>query len=704
MSEETIPLTFEAVDNLSKAVKTMTDMLEKMGLQQADTTKKTEEATKATDKQGDEVQVTSSRWEVLAAKMEVAKGYYEVVAGAASLVSERVAFANEKWDEQSKKLGKSASALGSIAEANAKAEKAQNKMYAALGKAIDRSSVFQTIAISQEQLFKRLEKVIKDNSDAIAKWANDIGVNAAQSLQKFGVFVQENSEYMARFVLYITNLKNAFDASLGSISAFAKLFRTQIYGAVTVASSAIFNMIDGLIALSNAAGVMVPQSLVDARDSAKAFTDYMAQNTVDSLEDTANTALEAGKSLAKFGGNLWDIATGTPDGLKDTQKAIEAIGKTAEETGKKAQENLAKGLSGRGRRRSDLGPTEEDTTFQKMLEARLDLYEQINEKTKEAGDRGIDLINNARAEAIAKRQSLQDLQAELAILEASIAREFDRNEAEAIRFEKQAAMIQLQKELEGISDTQVRAETEKVRLAQIEFEEKTKLKALEEERFNLQTESITQMGDYLAEAFGNLPNMIDNISESTQRMVEGFSAAIPKVSELANAFRVYNKQGATAEDQQQAISAAIGAGAGILSNVTASFIEDKKKQAAIEALINAAAAAASYATGNIPAGIAYTAAAVTYGAAAAFGGGSGGGGASVSSGASSSGTYTFDRDEERRANAEAIAEALNAGNGVGDGIVINVDFGSSTNLESSPQTARRITDALAPELERMMRR
>ena len=194
-------------------------------------------------------------------------------------------------------------------------------------------------------------------------------------------------------------------------------------------------------------------------------------------------------------------------------------------------------------------------------------------------------------------------------------------------------------------------------------------------------------------------------------MIDGFAKAAQKVAGLVNSFSAYKKQGATVEQQQEAFNQSLNLGVGILGTATDAFIDSERKKALMLALINAAAAAAAFASGiqgnpaGFPAAIQYGVAAAGYGVAAAFSGGGGApSGGSAGGGASAPSMASFDRDAERRANAEAIAEALNGNNGQAGGIIINVDFGNSTNLESSPQTVQRISDALAPELEKLLRR
>jgi hypothetical protein len=60
-------------------------------------------------------------------------------------------------------------------------------------------------------------------------------------------------------------------------------------------------------------------------------------------------------------------------------------------------------------------------------------------------------------------------------------------------------------------------------------------------------------------------------------------------------------------------------------------------------------------------------------------------------------------ENERRANAEAIAEAIQDRQG-GGAVTINLSFDNALIASDSPQAAKIITDLIAPELENIIRR
>lgn len=153
------------------------------------------------------------------------------------------------------------------------------------------------------------------------------------------------------------------------------------------------------------------------------------------------------------------------------------------------------------------------------------------------------------------------------------------------------------------------------------------------------------------------------------------------------------------EAQAAALTAAVGAG----SALTSLLVQDAKKRAKIEALINAAAAVAAGAgfltTGNP----AFLAAAVQHGIASAkfalVAGSVGSGrpsiGATGSAGGATSAGLQTTRDPrvDQKALVDAFATALREQLAQPTQVTYNIDFGSSTHLRGAPDTARAIYDA-----------
>jgi hypothetical protein len=128
--------------------------------------------------------------------------------------------------------------------------------------------------------------------------------------------------------------------------------------------------------------------------------------------------------------------------------------------------------------------------------------------------------------------------------------------------------------------------------------------------------------------------------------------------------------------------------------VADSLIENERAIAAIKAAFEAAQAVAAGASGNIPGAIGHAAASVQF---AAVAGGAGSGGAAATGAASQAAGKDLAPQAEQQARetgkifAEELAAAQDGGRG---GIQVNIDMGSSVNLESSAATARRINAAI----------
>ena len=151
------------------------------------------------------------------------------------------------------------------------------------------------------------------------------------------------------------------------------------------------------------------------------------------------------------------------------------------------------------------------------------------------------------------------------------------------------------------------------------------------------------------------------------------------------------KQLADAQKAQNDVAFAAVAG-GIA--VADSLIENERAIAAIKSAFEAAQAIAAGAAGNIPGAIGHAAASVQF--AAVAGGAGGGAAASPKREARSVGDALAPQAEQQAREtgkifAEELAAAQDGGRG---GIQVNIDMGSSVNLESSASTARRINAAI----------
>jgi hypothetical protein len=692
---DTIPLSFEAVDNLTRHVETMTAALGKLAAgheKQEDAAEDAETAQKSLGETLSEVAditAISERATALAGfAWEKAGAAYEQLTG---LLDSSLA----AWDEQSKKSGKSASALGSVAESSAKLEKEATKVLAQLGKMIERSGTIQVTYTITAGVLKEVRDILKEVDEEGKKTGDTLGGDLANGAIGFFSALEENSGEVAQFIVQLGLIDDGIGYILTNVALLGAGLKVDFYELIRDGARDVDALLNAIEQLAAVSGTDLPDAFYEARNALRTVSvgaDALSREALVGLVE-ANEAVE--ESVA---GILREASQ--VDEVQSRITRLAAAGKKAAEDAKKALDK------GGEKRRGDLVSPEE-AAAEARAAALLDLDRQILQARRAK--------NEELAIELEREKGLVELGQSLREIKTSTLK-LATEQAESLRIqtEYEAALADL--EQARADDRRAAYELDDLawreRLAREEEADEQARERYEETiariqaRYDYETEQLTLMGDTIAESVGHIPELLNDISASTERMLGGFAKAAAGITPLIASMRAYNAVGATTRQQQDALNAGLQAGVGILSGVTASFVEDKKTQAGIEALINAAAAAAAYATGNIPQGIGYTAAAAGYAAAAAFGGGSSGSAPSVGGSAGSAGPAAFgspDLDRERALTAEAIAEAINE-QGRGGGVVINVDFGNSLIAGDSPQAARIITDLIAPELAQMVRR
>jgi hypothetical protein len=159
----------------------------------------------------------------------------------------------------------------------------------------------------------------------------------------------------------------------------------------------------------------------------------------------------------------------------------------------------------------------------------------------------------------------------------------------------------------------------------------------------------------------------------------------------------YQEMRLAGENAGAALASSAAGLAGVLGSTAAQYIKDTRKQAAIRGAFAAAEAGLLYATGNIPGGIAATAASVAHFAVAGGAGGGGGGGSRPSASApQQTGRATFGAqgaEEAARLTGRYIAEALSDRRDTQQ-VSISIDLSNSTLLEDSATTGRRLTQTV----------
>lgn len=130
---------------------------------------------------------------------------------------------------------------------------------------------------------------------------------------------------------------------------------------------------------------------------------------------------------------------------------------------------------------------------------------------------------------------------------------------------------------------------------------------------------------------------IERVGRAAQIAAPAIGQLSGRLSGLAGAVDEVAKTWATFERGQVSLGDAVSGTLGILGHAIAQSISDKRTQAGVEGGFEAAASIASFAAGNVPAGIGHAAAAAAFFAVAAGAGGASQGGGASAGGASASG-------------------------------------------------------------------
>lgn len=692
MADETIPIVVEARDELTAQVARMVEALERLAAGHEEQKDSAEDADKAEQSLGDTLAELADTTAIMERATQLAGAAWAAAGYTYGKLSEGISASLAAWDEQSKKSGKSASALGSVTEASDKLDKTVTKLLAQIGKMIERSGSLQVIMALTGAVLEEFNAVLKETDEQGKATAGTLGGELADSAGEFFAVIRDNSSTLAKFVVGLGLLDDVAKTNWLTFKAFINLIRVELYQTLEAGAEALSKLLTGLERMSEATGVELPESLRTARvelDGLNIGANKLANGGIADLIDNVE---ELGKTSARIVDEVLSLG--------NVEATINRLADAGEKAVKKVKAQLDKGGE---KRRGDL-VTPEEAAAEARAAALLDLDRQIlaarqrkNEELAIELEREKELVVLGQSLREIKTSTLRDATQSAESLRIQIEYEDKLKELEQTRRDDRAAAYE-------IEDQAWREQLARDEEADTAAKERYDL-AIEriKSRYEYETEQLTQAGDLVSASVGHIPELLDQISDSTERMLAGFAGAAQGISPLISSLRAYNAVGVTTRQQQDALNAGLQAGVGILSSATSALVADKKKQAAIEALINAAAAAAAYATGNIPMGIGFTAAAAGYAAAAAFGGGGGGGSSAAvgGAGAGGGGLTTPDLSRERELNAEAIANAIKS-EGAGGGTTIVIDFGSSTQLGQSPEVARQIVDAIAPELARMI--
>lgn len=762
-SDQTVPLTFEAVDKLSQTVDRMAAALDKLTGAQEDTEKAAKEAGDAQDKQGDSLSRLADVSVIATGAMELGAKAWEIGAAAYEKLSALIGASLSAWDEQSKKSGQSASALGSITEASAKLEKQTTKTLAQFGRTIESSGLVQIGMSGLGMVSDTLTKKLKDNEDRVRDVSLEYGERFLTALKDANEWVEKNAETIARFEQFLRALGDtasfvgtAFDVI--EESAEGLFFTISAVGLATLRELA-----EALEYLLTAAGVEVPQALEDMRLGLDEMAKASGDRAVASLGTLIELSDEGVGKLEKIGGSLSAVWGEPTEQMRATEKAVREATKAFESQIERLEAQLKRARSGRNAARGDLAADPEKVA--ERQQAILLDYEKRILQARQAG-------NEAYAIELERQKAVYELAREIEAAKTSELKfqtqllgelkiEIEQKEKLAEQAEKAK---QDAREQAALEDAAWREGIEREEEAQAKLRERyEQIKQLEAERKAAMLATIDSAAARWDEAFSDLGGLLGEslaqdldgwqqridanaayieqlgelgkIDEATkQRMIEEnevLTEAMERQAEAAERQIAALERGAQAvsvfganiakitllnksfKDSQEEVAAAMGAGVQLAGALVQAFEDNVKKRAAWEAALNAAAAiaAAAFAISGYPgfaaAAVGHAAAAVKFGLVASGAISAGGGGAgSVSLSGAGAGSApanlnntTVDLARERELTADAIAGAIGR-EGRGGDIIIPIDMSNALIAMESPQAARFLGDLVRPEIER----
>ena len=811
---ETVPLEFEAIDRLTSTVDKMVQSIEALVAAQTESTKATEDNAEAQDGAADSLGKLDKVLAIARNGVELAGMVWEKVSGVYEGLVTIVDTSLTKWDEQAKRTGVAASSLGSIADASARAEKAQDKVFRSIGRVIEQTGLAQIAFNAKKSALDQLNGFIKQYDDDIVKTAQDLAGGFLSAVRDVTKFIDENAASFAGLIVLGKNLQTLLSAVYEAFVILAQYLKLQFYTVLAVVSTAVMKLVEALQWVITTAGGEVPQAIEDLRLGLEALSNTTKDRAIKTLGDMVDTADRATAKITKFGTSLYDAFTGKDSQLADAEKNVKSFTSTLQNRITDLEAQLAKARGG-GTGRAKLGEEAKEAARQVQLlnlqnaildaraagntfltielEKKLAILEAeqatvgmtskrqkaltilVGTKTAEldAAEKLAALADEQAAkeeerraasqavldQAIASSQALVSLDAERLNVEARRVRLAGGEGAElkAIELERQAQLLQLSVELEGIENEGARARTETIRLQSIQLDYQEKLNEAQaqtlagidaigasiegafgdaggllseslaadlegwQERIDANDaymEKIDELGKLdektkkrMTEENEKLAEEMEKVTKATERQIAAFERAAQSATQLGvNIAKIAVNNKGLAGSQQE-VSAALSASVSLAGSIVSAFTDNVKTRAKWEAAFNAAAAIAAGAMSfanpaYIPVAAGHAAAAVKFGlvASGAIGAGGPGGSAPGGGGAGAAAPATpmsLDLERERLLTAESIAESI-ASQGRGGNTTVVIDFGSSLIASTSPQAAQELADLLGPELQRRL--
>lgn len=602
--------------------------------------------------------------------------------------TERAAAAQAALSEA---FGGAAENINGFYRATKNLEDAQGDLLQKIGELITESGAFEPVLDALTDAFNQLESFIDDNKVAIQGFIIDGVAMAIGAVAEFIERLQFLSPVFATVATAIQVTINHWDnlyQGVRLVMSAMQALQSQVIGRLLQGLSGLLGGVAKLAGFFN-------KDFGKAMEFASKKVDEFSKISLKVSDVALKDVVKRSDTINENMGNIVEAVAGWSDKNTAINKGLGAAAGWArkiEEDTRKSKDNLGKirkevDSVGKAKPGSDVkaGP------------------ESVKKDDKAAEE---ELRNQIAATRLALLREQDPLQR--AILEMT-AKELELEQKKLTEQEKALALAEIQAgfdaRVEGLDNENERLRIVRMRLdalretdpflqAELEFEAErlsilnSQLPLIEQQ---LQLEQLQiQQGERINAI---KERQIQLTMQANQEMLSGLGGILPGLDGLTIGFaNLQDVQWGTKEATDAMIGAMSGlasVGSGIANLVT----KDKQKGAAIEAAFNAAAAVGSFAawaaTGftAVPLGIAAAQHTIAAAQFAAIAGGAGGGGRKPSA---TSASAPGGGASAAREHAAAAGDKKGAGD-----TIINIDFGSSTQLSSAVDVAREISNSVA---------
>lgn len=563
---------------------------------------------------------------------------------------------------------------------------AQNDLLQKIGELITESGAFEPAINAVSEAFGRLEAFIDENKVAIQSFIIDGVAQAIGAVAGFIERLQALSPVFATVTTAVQVAVNQWDnlyQGVRLVASAMQALQTQVIGRLLQGLSGLLTGVSKLAGFFN-------KDFGEAMDFAAKKVAEFSEITLEMSDDALQDVVKRSENINENIGDIVDAVKGWSDTNEAINKGLGAAAGTLRDV--EASTLAAKDNLGKVKDEVDaIGKTKIDLT------PKVDTKKAEDEAKRLAEEKARNEIAAARLAILREQDPLQR-----AVLEVA-ARELELGQKKLTDKERELELLKIQTDFEERLAS-IDADAEKLRITQMKLDALRESEPYQKAEIEYEAErlSILNSGLPLIEqqiqleqlqiAQGERLNSIRKeqiqlTMQANQETLSGLSGILPGLDGLAIGLaNIRDLQWGTKEATDSVMGAMSGLAAmgGGLANI---ITEDKKKSAAIEAAFNAAAAVGSFAswaaTGftAVPLGIATAQHTLAAGQFAAIAGGAGANKPSAASASAPSGAGRAAREYSPNQRGEDK----------GNSTIINIDFGSSTQLSSAVDTARAIS-------------